>query len=108
MPRGVTRQLVLRGPIASVRGDAHRLANGFSETLEHRRRERDGAWHITREEAQRRRLPHIGVDELPEVKVRCELVLQRRVPRFHFIEVAGQMARTTLAITENAAGHQRV
>src|SRR5207248_11264851 len=55
-----------------------------------------------------RRLAHVDVNELPHVEVRRELLLQCRLPRFHFIEIARQLPSATIAVAQDSSRHQRV
>src|SRR5438094_1771169 len=104
----MTRQLVLRRPIAAVGGDANRLTNGLAKSLEQSSGQPHGTWYVPREEAERRRLADIGVNELPHVEVRREFLRERRVPRFDLVKVARQLACSAFTVAQHAARHQRV
>src|SRR4051812_34489983 len=94
--------------IPTVRRDVDVRSDRLAKALETHCREGDRAWDVARESAQRRRLSHVRLNELPQLEARRQLQLHRGGPGRDLIEVARQLALVARVVEDDAPGQQRV
>src|SRR5690606_23450194 len=96
--RGVSRELVCRRAVATVRGDPDHPAHLVTQQLEVCREDGARARYVTWERPHLPCLPHVDVDQLPEAEIRSQLDLQRFLPARDPIVVCREATRDPVSV----------